>query len=144
MQAIGPRGERAIARFARAQRDFRLLMPLEFLVRARPHRLRFGAGTLRRLVLPRPIERLRGAWAEHEEIISIVGAEGARPCELELDDGDDAAADDERHGKGCLVIGRARAAIDDAVFRGRGVFRIDDYWSAASDGIGYRGSSLRG
>ena len=77
VQPIGARGERAISRFARAQRDFGLLMPFEFLVRAGAHRLGFGAGALRRLVLPRPIERLRGSWSEHEQIIPIVAAEGA-------------------------------------------------------------------
>ena len=44
VQPVGPRGERAIARFARAQRHFGLLVPLELLVGAGPQRLRFRRG----------------------------------------------------------------------------------------------------
>ena len=67
--------------------------------------------------MPRAVERLGGARAEHEQIVGIVGAE-RRDGKLQLDNRDDPAADHERN-RCHRVVARRSGAAEPAIPRAR-------------------------
>ena len=74
VQARGSRDQRAIARFAGPQRRLDLLPLDQLALGALALRVGLGAPAERRFVLPRAIERLRGARRQRLHVVAIATA----------------------------------------------------------------------
>ena len=99
-----PRRERAISCLARAKRHLGLLPFHQLDIRPLFQALRIDAGLLDRFVPPHALQRLRGAGAQHVDVLVIVGREFARLVEIDLKKADDLPLDGDRKHEARLVI----------------------------------------
>ncbi len=129
-------------RLARAQRDLDLFAFADLLVGAGAVGLGLGSGAQRVLVLPGAVECLRGARAQHFEVVAVGVREHAAVREIELHQRRHPAADHQRHDDRRLVRGPARRSREFGVFSGAGARGRDVDRRAASGGV--RSRSLLG